>query len=167
MARERHEDALKNLSVLHEKKGEEFIQREIVEIRGQLGLEQAQRSQSSWAELFTLRYARRVLLGCFIMNMTKLSGGMLAPALRTVLLRTPINSSSIVAGGVVQNYQSLFYAGLGFQGRTILLLSGCYGFMGIIGQVINMLWVSDKWPRKQTMCKPPFFCFMIIKWCQD
>jgi hypothetical protein len=56
-------------------------------------------------------------------------------------------------GGVIQNYQSLFYAGLGFEGRTVLLISGCYGFMGVIGQVINMMFVSDKWPRKRTMCK--------------
>ena len=56
-------------------------------------------------------------------------------------------------GGVVQNYQSLFYAALGFQGKAVLLISGCYGFMGVIGQVANMLWVSDKWPRVRTMCE--------------
>ncbi|KAF5553476.1 sugar transport STP1 [Fusarium mexicanum] len=111
-------------------KGEEFIQREMLEIREQLALEQAQRTSASWVELFTLRYAKRLLLACFILNMTKLSGE-----------------------GVIQNYQSLFYAGLGFKGRTVLLISGCYGFMGVIGQTINMAFVSDKWPRKRTMCK--------------
>ncbi|KAF5676712.1 sugar transport STP1 [Fusarium circinatum] len=118
------------ITMLHAKKGEEFIQREMLEIREQLALEQAQRTSASWVELFTLRYAKRLLLACFILNMTKLSGG-----------------------GVIQNYQSLFYAGLGFEGRTALLISGCYGFMGVIGQVINMAFVSDKWPRKRAMCK--------------
>ncbi|KAH7147349.1 sugar transporter [Fusarium sp. MPI-SDFR-AT-0072] len=128
VTKERHEDAQRVITMLHAKKGEEFIQREMLEIREQLALEQAQRTSASWVELFTLRYAKRLLLACFILNMTKLSGG-----------------------GVIQNYQSLFYAGLGFEGRTVLLISGCYGFMGIIGQVINMAFVSDKWPRKRTM----------------
>ena len=77
-----------------------------------------------------MRYARRVLLGCFILNMTKLSGS-----------------------GIVQSYQSLFYAGLGFKGQTILLISGFYGIMGVVGQLINIAFVSDKWPRRRTMCK--------------
>lgn len=61
--------------MLHANKGEEFIQNEMTGIREQLALEAAQRSHSSWTELFTLRYARRLLLACFILNMTKLSGG--------------------------------------------------------------------------------------------
>ncbi|KAL5590219.1 hypothetical protein FOBRF1_013776 [Fusarium oxysporum] len=128
VTKDRHEDAQRVITMLHAKKGEEFIQREMLEIREQLALEKAQRTSTSWVELFTLRYAKRLLLACFILNMTKLSGG-----------------------GVIQNYQSLFYAGLGFEGRTVLLISGCYGFMGVIGQVINMAFVSDKWPRKRTM----------------
>lgn len=64
-----------------------------------------------------------------------------------------MNMTKLSGGGVVQNYQSLFYAGLGFRGRTVLLLSGCYGFMGLFGQIANMLWVSDKWPRTRTMCE--------------
>jgi len=126
--KERHEDAQKVLSLLHAKRGDDFVQRELIEIREQLALEHAQRTNVSWAELFSLRYAKRLLLACFILNMTKLSGG-----------------------GVIQNYQSLFYNGLGFEGRTVLLISGCYGFMGVIGQIINMAFVSDKWPRKRTM----------------
>ncbi|SPO05361.1 related to sugar transport protein STP1 [Cephalotrichum gorgonifer] len=129
VSKDRHEDAHRILSKLHSKRGEDFISSEMSEIREQLALEAAQRSQSSWTELFSFRYAHRLLLACFILNMTKLSGG-----------------------GVVQNYQSLFYVGLGFEGRTVLLISGCYGFMGVIGQVANMLWVSDKWPRVRTMC---------------
>ncbi|KAF5247578.1 hypothetical protein FANTH_6329 [Fusarium anthophilum] len=120
VAKERHEDAQRVITMLHAKKGEEFIQREMLEIREQLALEQAQRTSASWVELFTIRYAKRLLLACFILNMTKLSGG-----------------------GVIQNYQSLFYAGLGFGGRTVLLISGCYGFMGVIGQIINMAFYGD------------------------
>ncbi|VUC35347.1 unnamed protein product [Clonostachys rosea] len=128
VSQERYEDAVKVLYDLHGQKGDEYVQREMVEIREQLALEKAQRRSSSWSELFSLRYARRLLLACFILNMTKLSGS-----------------------GIVQNYQSLFYAGLGFKGNTILLLSGCYGFMGLFGQIANMLWVSDKWSRTKTM----------------
>lgn len=129
VSKERHEDAHRILSTLHASRGPDYIEREMSDIRQQLALEKESRGTSSWRELFSLRYARRLLLAVFIMNMTKLSGG-----------------------GVVQNYQSLFYAGLGFRGRTVLLLSGCYGFMGLFGQIANMLWVSDKWPRTRTMC---------------
>lgn len=75
MYKERYEDAHKVLSTLHAKRGQDFIQTEMVEIRSQLALEKAQRQHSGWTELFTLRYARRLLLACFILNMTKLSGG--------------------------------------------------------------------------------------------
>jgi hypothetical protein len=126
------------------------VQREMVEIREQLALEDRTRKASSWQELFTRRYARRLLLACFILNMTKLSEGNWFRPHPDLSLHT--NSC---AGVVVQNYQSLFYAGLGYKGRNVLLLSGCYGFMGVIGQVMNMIWVSDKWPRKRTMCESP------------
>ncbi|KAI7762983.1 hypothetical protein LZL87_014279 [Fusarium oxysporum] len=139
VAKERHEDAQRVITMLHAKKGEEFIQREMLEIQEQLALEQAQRTSASWVELFTLRYAKRLLLACFILNMTKLSGG-----------------------GVIQNYQSLFYAGLGFEGRTVLLISGCYGFMGVIGQVINMAFVSDKWPRLGSLVLTVFLVLLTI-----
>lgn len=75
VSKDRHEDAFNILSKLHANRAEEFIRGEISEIREQLALETAQRSQSSLVELFSQRYARRVLLACFILNMTKLSGG--------------------------------------------------------------------------------------------
>jgi hypothetical protein len=63
----------------------------------------------------------------------------------------------ILSGSLaIQNYQSLLYASLGYKGRSVILISGCYGFMGIIGQIINLLGVSDKWSRRRTMCKSPF-----------
>jgi hypothetical protein len=75
VSRERYEEAAKVLSTLHAKRGEDFIRKEMTEIRGQLALEQAHRSASSWVELFSLRYARRLLLACFTLNMLRLSGG--------------------------------------------------------------------------------------------
>jgi hypothetical protein len=60
----------------------------------------------------------------------------------------------ILSGSLaIQNYQGLLYASLGFQGRKAIFISGYYGFMGIVGQIINILGVSDRWSRKRTMCK--------------
>ncbi|KAF4447832.1 sugar transporter [Fusarium albosuccineum] len=50
-----------------------------------------------------------------------------------------------------QNFQSIFYATVGFTGRTALLISGAYGMMGIIGQVIYLAVIADKWPRTRTL----------------
>ena len=41
--KDRHDQAQKVLATLHAKKGEEFLQREMLEIREQLALEHAQR----------------------------------------------------------------------------------------------------------------------------
>ncbi|KAI8270741.1 hypothetical protein K4K58_008573 [Colletotrichum sp. SAR11_239] len=101
---ERHEDAVKVLRRLHGARGEDFVQHQYVEIRDQLALEADLRRQSSLKILFTRQYARRMLLACLIVNMTKLSGSQ-----------------------VIQNYQSLMYAALGFKGQTVLLIAGCYG----------------------------------------
>ncbi|KAF0315081.1 hypothetical protein GQ607_017692 [Colletotrichum asianum] len=126
---ERHEDAVKVLRRLHGARGENFVQHQYVEIRDQLALEADLRRQSSLKILFTRQYARRLLLACLIVNMTKLSGSQ-----------------------VIQNYQSLMYAALGFKGQTVLLIAGCYGTMGILGQIFNLIWVSDTWSRRKTMC---------------
>jgi hypothetical protein len=94
-------------------------------------MEQEQRQgRAPLTEFFTRRYLRRTLLGIFILQMTQLSGS-----------------------AIVSNYQSLFYSGLGYKGRTVLLLAGIYGFMGVIGQIINLLFISDKWSRRLTVCK--------------
>jgi len=47
ISKDRHEEALKILSTLHADRGEDYIQRELLEIKEQLSLEQAQRSSSS------------------------------------------------------------------------------------------------------------------------
>ena len=127
---ERYEEALGVLRRLHGARGEEFVQSQYTEIRDQLALEADIRQKSSLRTLFTPRYARRLLLACLIVNMTKLSGSQ-----------------------IIQNYQSLMYAALGFKGQTVLLIAGCYGTMGILGQVMNLIWVSDTWPRRRTMCR--------------
>ncbi|KAF4919988.1 High-affinity glucose transporter [Colletotrichum viniferum] len=71
---ERHEDAVKVLRRLHGARGEDFVQHQYVEIRDQLALEADLCRQSSLKILFTRQYARRMLLACLIVNMTKLSG---------------------------------------------------------------------------------------------
>ncbi|KAI8312625.1 hypothetical protein K4K59_005735 [Colletotrichum sp. SAR11_240] len=106
---ERHEDAIKVLRRLHGARGEDFVQRQYVEIRDQLALEADLRRQSSLKILFTRQYARRMLLACLIVNMTKLSGSQ-----------------------VIQNYQSLMYTALGFKGQTVLLIAGCYATLAIL-----------------------------------
>lgn len=43
------------------------------------------------------------------------------------------------------------YASLGYEGRTVLLIGGLYGFMALIGQVINVFSVADHWTRRFTV----------------
>lgn len=63
---------------------------------------------------------------------------------------------------VIQNYQNTFYATVGFTGRTSLLISGIYGFMGVIGQIIYLVAVADRWPRTRTLwIGSMFLCVMI------
>lgn len=141
---ERYEEALGVLQRLHGARGEDFVQSQYTEIRDQLALEADIRKKSSLRTLFTPRYARRLLLACLIVNMTKLSGSQ-----------------------IIQNYQSLMYAALGFKGQTVLLIAGCYGTMGVLGQIMNLIWVSDTWSRRRTMCmyaSPLTFSLLLINY---
>lgn len=52
---------------------------------------------------------------------------------------------------VIQNFQSSFYATVGFKGQQALLISGVYGMMGIFGQIFYITVVADKWPRTRTL----------------
>ena len=81
-------------------------------------------------ELFLWKNIRRTAMAIMVMQVGILSGSL-----------------------AIQNYQSLLYASLGYHGRSSILISGCYGFMGIAGQIINLLGVSDRWSRTRTMCK--------------
>lgn len=130
VSKDRHEDAKVILDRIHGHRTDDFATTEYVEISAQLQMEQERRKHKApITELFTFQYLRRTLLAVFILQMTKLSGS-----------------------AIVNNYQSLFYSGLGYKGRTVLLLAGVYGFMGIIGQVINLLFISDRWSRRLTVC---------------
>lgn len=123
------------LDRIHGHRADGFAAVEFSEISAQLAIEQQERqNRMVLTDLFTKRYLRRTLLAVFILQMTKLSGS-----------------------AIINNYQSLFYAGLGYKGRTVLLLAGVYGFMGVIGQVINLIFISDKWSRRMTVCKLGFF----------
>lgn len=131
---ERYEAFDASLRSLYDFEDEAFFTRTKSEIRSQIQLEAIQRSNSNLGhallELFSCKYIHRTAMAIMVMQVGILSGSL-----------------------AIQNYQSLLYASLGYEGRSAILISGCYGFMGIIGQVINLLGVSDKWSRKRTMCK--------------
>lgn len=78
--------------------------------------------------MFSRQYVRRTLTAAFIVSMGQLSGS-----------------------SVIQNFQNIFYETVGFTGQTSLLISGIYGMMGIIGQIIYLTVVADRWPRVTTL----------------
>ncbi|KAF5578576.1 high-affinity glucose transporter [Fusarium subglutinans] len=89
--------------------------------------------------MFSRKYVRRTLTASFIVTISQLSGS-----------------------SVIQNFQSVFYQTVGFTGRTSLLISGVYGMMGIIGQVVYLVFVADKMPRTRTLwCGSIVLCVMI------
>lgn len=126
--RERHEDSKKVLRYLHSHRGEEWIATEYTSMCSQIAFESDMRRKGSYRELFTKKYIRRTLLGCLIVNMTKLSGS-----------------------NIIQAYQTVMYGALGFKGQTVLLIAALYGFMAVIGQILSLFTLSDFWPRKRTV----------------
>lgn len=137
---DRHEEAEQSLRRLYSDEDEDTIIRTQVEIREQIQLEAAQRQHKNLGhallELFTWKNIRRTAMAIMVMQLGILSGSL-----------------------AIQNYQSLLYASLGYHDRKAILISGCYGFMGIVGQAVNLLGVSDKWSRKRTMCE--YLCYLI------
>lgn len=75
-----------------------------------------------------MRYFHRTLMAAFIVFQSQLSGT-----------------------SIIQNFQNTFYAILGITGRQSLLVSGIYGFMGVIGTIIYLGIVADRWPRARTL----------------
>jgi len=143
--KERYEEARKVLLSLHRDKNEDFIAREFIQIRDQIQLERTVKRTDfvqATRELFSRRYFRRTATACFILMMGQLSGST-----------------------VIQNYQNIFYATVGFTGRTALLISGVYGIMGVLGQVIYLLVVADKWPRTRTLWVGSLFLCVMISIC--
>jgi hypothetical protein len=117
---------------LHSSAGDDFIDQELIQIRAQIGLENSTQKVtwlSALQNLISRQYIRRTATACFILAMTQLSGS-----------------------SVVQNFQNIFYAAVGFTGRKALLISGIYGFMGVIGQVTYLVFMADRWPRARVLC---------------
>lgn len=132
--RDRHEEAGRVLTSLHGNTANAdntVVEQELVQIQEQIGLEREQ-GNLSWgvalSQMFSKKYVRRTLTAAFIVAMGQLSGS-----------------------SVIQNFQGIFYQTVGFTGRTALLISGVYGMMGIIGQVIYLFVVADRWPRTRTL----------------
>ncbi|CAG8983450.1 hypothetical protein HYALB_00000619 [Hymenoscyphus albidus] len=129
---ERYEEFHENLRRLYSDEDNEFYLRSEIEIREQIRLEAEQRTNASLGhaliEIFNRQNIRRTAMAIMVMQVGILSGSL-----------------------AIQNYQSILYESLGYKGKTVLLISGCYGFMGIIGQIINNLIVSDKLSRVRTM----------------
>ncbi|KAL1896515.1 hypothetical protein Sste5346_004549 [Sporothrix stenoceras] len=104
---------------------DESISRQMVEIQAQLQLAASLRTNHhvghAIVELFTPRNIRRTATAIIIMQIIIFSGAL-----------------------AIQNHQSLLYANLGFTDKQALLVSGYYGIMGIVGQIINLLFVSDR-----------------------
>jgi hypothetical protein len=59
--------------------------------------------------------------------------------------------TQLSGASVIQNFQTVFYATVGFVGQQALLISGVYGLMGVIGLVFYLIFIADKWPRKATL----------------
>ncbi|KAK9326886.1 general substrate transporter [Lipomyces starkeyi] len=142
---DRQGEAKKVLLQLHGSENTILADQELIQIREQINLEASQ-GNTSWGpalrQLFSRRYIRRTCTAAFIITMGQLSGS-----------------------SVIQNFQNIFYATVGFTGRTALLISGVYGMMGIIGQLIYLFVVADKWPRSVTLWSGSLVLSIMISIC--
>ncbi|KAG9231985.1 putative transporter [Amylocarpus encephaloides] len=131
--KERYEEFHSSLSRIYSDEADDYsVLRAQIEIREQIALEAEQRGNAKLGhallEIFNKKNIRRTAMAIMVMQVGILSGSL-----------------------AIQNYQSILYQSLGYKGRSVLLISGCYGFMGIAGQLLNNLFVSDKWSRVRTM----------------
>ena len=144
--RDRHDEARRVLADLHgTADNEDFLDRELLQIQEQIQLEREQGNLdwiTSLKAMFSRQYIRRTLTAAFILTMGQLSGS-----------------------SVIQNFQNIFYAQVGFTGRTSLLISGAYGMMGIFGQIFYLLVVADKWPRTRTLWTGSLVLSVMIAIC--
>ncbi|CAO2652673.1 Nn.00g009560.m01.CDS01 [Neocucurbitaria sp. VM-36] len=144
--RDRHDEAKRVIASLHgTSDNEDFLDRELLQIQEQIQLEREQGNLdwiTSLKAMFSRKYVRRTLTAAFIIAMGQLSGS-----------------------SVIQNFQNIFYAQVGFKGRTSLLISGAYGMMGILGQIIYLLVVADKWPRTRTLWSGSLVLSVMISIC--
>ncbi|KAF7558182.1 hypothetical protein G7Z17_g78 [Cylindrodendrum hubeiense] len=138
-SKERYDEAKKVMYLLHAHRGAEVIEKEFSEMCGQIQLEANNKNAAKFSSLFTRRYIRRTLLACLTVNMMKLSGS-----------------------NVIQNYQSIMYNNLGYEGQTVLLIGALYGFMAVIGQIINVFFVADHWTRRTTVISGSYALAIIL-----
>lgn len=138
-SQDRLEEAKAVLAKIHADEGQDFVDQELIQIREQIASERTVKEAAGhrWYSSFLLlskrQYATRVGFVCFILSLTQLGGV-----------------------SVIQNYQNIFYATVGFTGDTALLISGVYGFMGLGGQLFNLLFVAGKsiviWAFSRSYC---------------
>lgn len=137
-SKERGDEAKKVMYYLFGHRGSSFVEKEYAEMYAQIRFEAQNKQMGSFWLLFTRRYIRRTLLSCLTVNMMKLSGS-----------------------NVIQNYQSIMYESLGYKGQTVLLIGALYGFMAVIGQIINVFFVADHWTRRTTVITGSY-CLAIL-----
>lgn len=136
--KERYDEAKKVMYSLHGHRGSEVIEKEYSDMCQQIQLDSHANSMSNFMSLFTRQYMRRTLLVCLLVNMQKLSGS-----------------------NIIQNYQSVMYNSLGYEGQTVLLIGAIYGVMAVIGQSINIFFVADHWTRRVTVISGSY-CLAIL-----
>lgn len=133
LSQNRLEEARVVLERMHGRSAEDrgFVDHEMIEIQEQITLERSHNSiglfKGFFLQLFSQQYRWRIFLSCFVMTLAQFSG---------------VN--------VLQSFQSIFYGTVGFTGRWALLVSGIYGFMGLIGQVLNMPFIAGLAPPSLT-----------------
>ena len=147
--KDRGDEAYTILRDLHQRQGEDYVLGEMAQITAQVRMETEEAKQVYVMDLFSRRYIRRTATAGYMMCITR-KYCCAVDDLETSQTLT-LEITELAGAGVIQSYQSLFYAGLGFKGNTILLISGCYGLMGVIGQGLNLWFIADKWPRVRTM----------------
>ncbi|KAK8062744.1 hypothetical protein PG997_014841 [Apiospora hydei] len=127
--KDRVDDASRVLRSIHG--DDDLVAQELIQIGEQIHLEKLQ-VRVSWIaalrQLFSRQYIRRTSTATFILAMSQLSGS-----------------------SVIQNFQNIFYAAVGFKGQQALLISGVYGLMGVFGQAFYLFIVADRWPRVRTL----------------
>lgn len=130
---------------MHGSINSDLAEQEMIQIREQINFEKAQ-NETTWSSamilLFSRKSLRRTATASFILAMTQLSGS-----------------------SVIQNFQNIFYATAGFTGQQALLISGVYGMMGFIGQIIYLFVVADKWPRARTLWTGSVVLAVMISIC--
>ncbi|KAL4963444.1 sugar porter family MFS transporter [Aspergillus stella-maris] len=142
---ERYEEAQAVLQVIHAESDDNSVAlQELSEIRNQIQAEATTITSPGKAvtSLLSRRYLHRTLMACFLLVMGQFSGSQ-----------------------VIQNYQGTFYAAVGFTGKSSLLISGIYGIMGVLGQVIYLFCAADKWPRTRTLWVGSIFLSVMISVC--